>query len=579
MLSIGPFRRTSRNRRFFSAFSALAATLGLLIFATPATAAIYKVGADAACDFGDLPSALFVTLVNDIPTPTIDTIYIAGNQSYTGEFTIQDQSVTLIGGFSSCSDPTPSGQTTIDRPNDERNFTISNSSGQRVSVFLHGLNLTYSGSSSGLIVTGGSVHISGDISVSFSDTTVRDGQAISGGGIYLDASEGGRVNLNEGASVLLNSASFGGGVLCSGGSGTISMRDDAAVAQNFAQRGGGLYSNGCELYLTAAGFFSGVRGNEAALDGGGVYLTGSGDLFSEGGLITDNRADRGGAIFVDGVSPVRLWDALISENHAVTSGGAVHAENGAFISVQRTGVACTDLSLCATLSGNSVDASAGGAALMLETGAYAEIFQARIADHESPSTVIEVRDDGTLDLEGVEFVGNMAATLVETEDTATFFAGHLSVVDNSGPDGSGPWVFHDNLGTGQSTIESSLFADDNGQVYGGMASDPSSWRCLLLTDASMAPPSGTFYVGNPAFVDQAQRDFRLTESSDAIDLCDDFGANPLRMDRGFNTRGVNDPDHPEVNGFYDAGAFEKVDIFTDGFESGNTSAWSETVSP
>lgn len=89
-------------------------------FAGSVSAAVFTVGADEACDFHDLQEAIWSTWFNDIVGPSADEIHIARNQTYMGEYVIEDQEVKLRGGFDDCADSTPSGRTKIVRPAGQR---------------------------------------------------------------------------------------------------------------------------------------------------------------------------------------------------------------------------------------------------------------------------------------------------------------------------------------------------------------------------------------------------------------------------------------------------------------------------
>jgi len=74
---------------------------------------------------------------------------------------------------------------------------------------------------------------------------------------------------------------------------------------------------------------------------------------------------------------------------------------------------------------------------------------------------------------------------------------------------------------------------------------------------------------DPEFVDAANYDFSLSETSPCID------AGVASLDAGGIT--LIDLDPSQYNGAApDIGALEYLGIFADGFESGNTTAWTTT---
>jgi hypothetical protein len=88
-----------------------------LLLVQQAKADTFTVGGDASCNFTDLHVALYVASLNG---PGMDIIRVARNQTYIGEFLIDSQSVTIVGGYDDCSDTTASGQTLITRAWDQR---------------------------------------------------------------------------------------------------------------------------------------------------------------------------------------------------------------------------------------------------------------------------------------------------------------------------------------------------------------------------------------------------------------------------------------------------------------------------
>lgn len=109
------------------------------------------------------------------------------------------------------------------------------------------------------------------------------------GGGGIDASDGGRVTLNDHSLVTGNSALRGGGIFI-GSYGSVYLNDESSVRGNIADEdGGGIYAtNGAGIVLNDA---STVTRNEATNgDGGGVYLDDS-TLTLDGGTVTDNTPD------------------------------------------------------------------------------------------------------------------------------------------------------------------------------------------------------------------------------------------------------------------------------------------------
>jgi len=142
-----------------------------------------------------------------------------------------------------------------------------------------------------------------NIDVSFSNLTVQNGSAVTGGGIRVD----GNVDLfltdvivqnNTATGVLSND---GGGGIYAKANGTTDLPvvtlTDSTVSGNSAYQGGGIYMGGG---------FSG---------GGTLNVQGA-----SGSLIDDNTAGMGGGI-VSFYSTVNIIDSTVSNNHATSNGG------------------------------------------------------------------------------------------------------------------------------------------------------------------------------------------------------------------------------------------------------------------
>ena len=104
---------------------------------------------------------------------------------------------------------------------------------------------------------------------------------------------------------------------------------------------------------------------------------------------------------------------------------------------------------------------------------------------------------------------------------------------------------------------------------------------LSLLEASQ-DPSCCFEVGRlfemePGFEDAPSGDYHLSVSSALIDRCEGGALKDIDLE----PRPVDDPSTPDDYGPVDIGADElqpdTLQIFSDGFESGDTTAWSSTV--
>ena len=126
----------------------------------------------------------------------------------------------------------------------------------------------------------------------------------------------------------LNSEKNNGHVIEVFGGSTLIIKDSSATANaagtgkitgGYSARGGGIYVNKNAALKIESGT---ITGNEADVDGGGIYL--AGDLEMTGGTITDNEADdTGGGIYVSADGKFDLQNAKITDNDAFNTGGAI----------------------------------------------------------------------------------------------------------------------------------------------------------------------------------------------------------------------------------------------------------------
>ena len=573
----------------------------LLLMAPAAHAADFVVG--AGCTYTSLQDALAATLLNG---PDMDTIRVVRNQTYAGEYLVQNQSVRIVGGYDSCSDTTASGQTTIDRAPSERNFTLETTNATPRTIELAHLHIVFGGAGSSQQTEGGAIHVSGGHSLSLEETTVSGGLASDGGGIFLDGSS---LTLDAESAVINNTAiSFGGGVACEN-DGNVYLTG-GLVTGNTANFGGGIsLGSGCDLEHHAGGPLQGIVLNSASHSGGGIYASGAGtQVFLVGSsahpaVVSDNEAtDSGGGIKLDGTGVEGyLMDAQITLNEA-TNGGGLGVDLGALLVMDRTlGADCHDSVACSQLSGNTAGNN-GGAVYVSGGDATAIIRQTDIRGNTGGAAVGGV-SNGTLVLEGSVVAGNFGITMVQVTSNGTFEGRFLTVADNRiSNDSAGNTFYRVVATTATVRVLSSIVDDPPGLVYGGVTGGATHlFDCTLVHEsASLSGPDFTtsfLTAGDPLFVNRATGDFHLQPGSPVIDFCDGFFTGSAvacdlptipsvdapdcdvdNAERRFDVAGLSHaPLGMGANAHFDLGADEWSPIFADGFESGATGAWSLAV--
>ena len=553
------------NRRFVLnvALAGVALLTAVLSTITPAAAAVFTVGADEACDFGDLQEALWGTWLNDITGPTADEIRIARNQSYLGEYIIKEQDVTLRGGYDDCSDTTPSGHTIIHRPAGLRHFQVSasalSSTGYRRQVDFRDLFLTLRGEVSLRIPFGGSLHVSGHVWMTLYGTVIEHGHADYGGGIYVDGTDNAFVSLKENSMVRASSAVFGGGVACHGNleepgwsGGGIGLTEGGILTGNQAAYGGGAYAHDC-------GFgggnrdYNGVFLNTALEDGGGVY--------AEAGALVQpmhvmgNVARRGGGVFVTGEGTEMIdHSGRIVDNEASEDGGGVFVEEGAvavvFIADSNCEYFGLDITDCALVASNR--AGGRGGAVFAQSGGIFRSDARFTKNSASQAAVAYVVDEGSsVEISNAEIFANEGDVMVDLAEGGRFKGLHLTIAENYPFDGE-TWYFH--AIEDPVELQNVIFSDLAGQVHNG----PWTWspirRCLLVPTSTHDPGGDYIRVGDPDYLDPSADDYQVGPNSAAVDLCPTA---PLGGDRLRNLRPVDLLDFPNWWGVFDAGAYER----------------------
>ena len=257
--------------------------------------------------------------------------------------------------------------------------------------------------------------INSGVAVTISAVTVRDGSAVSGGGIW----SAGDLVL-DGMHILGNSATgSGGGVYVDSGSATLS---GAQVVSNSASYGGGgVYVSSGSATLSGTQVVS----NSSGFHGGGVHVSsGSATLSVDGGELLGNSAASGGGGVYVAFGSATLTGTQVVSNSAADDGGGVYVYDGS-----------------ATLSGAQVvsnSAADDGGGVFVHLGS-ATLTGARVLDNSASGEGGGLYTSGS---SGVITAAN--SCIVDNSDTAVFrSAGTLNASDNwwgavNGPGGAGP---------------------------------------------------------------------------------------------------------------------------------------------
>lgn len=577
-----PGSRHGRRRQRWTVALLLAAGLA----APAARAAVFTVGSTGECSTSTLALALLLTAANGSGH---DEIRLTANQ--TGNFTIQSQSVSIVGGWASCGAANPTGITRLSGPGTGRVLTIHGASSFLEVELVH-LDVT-----GGVALYGGGLYVLDKFVVSLYDTWIYGNQASSGGsgaggGIAIDGDGGARLAIDQGSRIYDNSALIGGGgiycqetVLASAG---VTLLDGRVDTNSAVSYGGGIAVRGCDLLSYAGGPQQGIRGNTTAGVGGGIYADTLAhvELWGDPGhpaTLDGNRADSSGsALYVWGPAvTAELHDSWVT-NHLI--GAALATRDGGRIAMDRTlGPECHDPLACSRIAGN-LDGVATGDVSLSHTV---------VEDNAADGTLLYLETGSSITLDGLLVARNVLNGGAAGGDLVRFLGRSLHVTHST---------FVDNLAAGQYLIwpycfdclptpewleiDTTLVAEGAGQIL-AVAFDPVDWvmtfDCDILREVASIPLSATLTrystAADPAlhFVDRAGGDFHLRLASPAIDFCT-APAGGVPKDLDFQPFGY---DEPTVLGFYgpwDLGADEEMPgLFADGFETGNTGRWSARV--
>lgn len=579
---------------------------------------VATVGDDVACDF-----RLGINRIQDAIDSGADEVRIA-NSIYNENLTIDDISISLIGGYDNCTDASN------DISNSHR-LSINGISGsgaptilitgdtQRNTVNLELLSIQ--NGEPGFIVGGGVAALHADLALNINNSNLSLNNGSLGGG--LSVFQGNTdVSLNN-ILVSGNEALSGGGIFCSGTENSVFINDDftgsSGVFFNQATAGDGggiMVTSGCSLTSFSGrpddfGLLDvrGVVSNTATGNGGGIAVSDGGSVFLDGGIfcflgclgdntrpvnVDFNKADIdndkigfGGGIYASGATTVvNLYNANISDN-AAQSGGGIAVENQATVNMRSlySFGTCWSPGRCSQLNDNktgTVMFPVRGGGLYATTGAVVDIANTMISGNRADFGMAlyvfaDVADVAvtTLDVEGALIVNNGAGGVDgwSDKDTIRINGGEVkldysTIADNEV--GSGANIYN----TGSVEIYSTIIHNTDGtHVYRGTVQPNGTlpYECLMVNESISLPAEPEIVVDDPSFIDRAGGNFHLDPAiSPAIDFCSTVNAStPDFYDSDNEARGFDDPSAPNHQGPYDIGYDETYGndiIYKDGFE-------------
>ena len=195
-----------------------------------------------------------------------------------------------------------------------------------------------------------------------------------GAGVYLDNSQ---FTMNNG-SVEGNQASYkGGGVYLIGRDSVFTM-NGGDITGNYAEgntvvpEGGGVYvDSGSFILFDGTIHENGARySDRSGGNGGGVYITESGNFYIVGGVIQDNSASvNGGGVYFAGATFSVRGGTISGNNNASGSGNNVYLGSGKMLSIPQQPAEGTSISITLA-NGSGVFAEGSGHTLTAEDKDY-----------------------------------------------------------------------------------------------------------------------------------------------------------------------------------------------------------------
>jgi hypothetical protein len=554
---------------------ALFALAGLASMADARTGApVFWVGAAAPCNFNSLQTAIGAV-------PDGAEIRLANNQDYDDvNVVVGDKSLLISGGWSDCSDDAAEGVTElVGDPLLAQPVLAIGSPATAREVVLRRLHVR-GGRRSGIELSG---HVELRVERSVIDANVAE---VGGGIRVVGVSQEDTVlrvvesRVGDATGVGGNLADYGGGIACANAH--VRLGGSAIVGNQAAFEGGGLFLHGCALDTAGNVYaFDGlgtvalwIASNTAAFDGGGIAAVGGSTLEFAAPIapyaIHANHANEGGGLLLrDPGTALQAQGLVLSDNVATDRGGAASLQDGAQFTMQRLlpmlaggGVVSTSCGLaaaCNVVSGNRAETYTGGAFYVSQ--ASLALRQVLLEGNYSANGSVLLLYDGTVRIENSLLRANDAGSgaLARVLDDSSFVLNSSTIAGNA--TGASLFELFSEGGANNLHLRNSIVWQPGTSVVVATAVDTVTSTCLNAHEQS----SIDALVHDPGFVDAAAGDYRLHAGSPNIDACTDPFTGPAADLLGRERPTDLGADHGE--GDFDRGAYELSDrIFSDGFE-------------
>ncbi len=557
------------------------------------------------------------TKIQDAIDSNFSDIHVVNTETYNENIIINDKSITIIGGFTSCANAAAGIQT----PNEKSIIDGSANTLSTIRIFgntfinsveLDSLEIT-GGTSNGL-GGGGILAFGADVEIILNDNLIHNNVGRFGGGIAMIGAD--RMNLFVTDTVIkLNQATESGGGLYCNYTGTgiapqLVFSTNTGISGNGATNGsgGGVFLNTCDFHFASGdndiSLDFGINRNLATMQGGGIYaedeatidlignesgcgLICTGDNTKPVTIAGNTAQGNGGGIFLTGFNTqINMNMVLLAQNTSASNGGGMAIANNAELNVTRSQKSCWNEDHCNFFIGNKSGENSGLGGLLYNTGAIANINQSEIALNRADfGTVLYTVGSNSL----TTFIGcvirdngGIRVGTFPHDDRNVFRVAGNAQVD----------VYHSTIADNLADVAVFGIVDTAGavsEIHNSIVSDASTGtliepfvgsqslvdfrKCLLHEKASLelptVPDRNDLATNDPLFVNRVANNYHIDPLNSPAR---DFAANDHSFfkDMDFEDRGV---DFPEINDFfgpYDVGADEaqRPDaMFSDGFEN------------
>jgi predicted outer membrane repeat protein len=349
------------------------------------------------------------------------------------------------------------------------------------------------------------------ISASLNGLIIRDGQASSGGGIFVGQSD--TLTLTHSELINNRATDFGGGIANQG----TSVLSDVTLSDNDgagSTRGGGIWNFG-QLSLTNVT----LSGSDTGGVGGGLENSGAATLTNV--TIADSSASgAGGGVYNDGT--ITLYNTTLSDNVSSLSGGGIVNASGGVAGLTNT-----------TLWGNRSFSDGGG--ISNESGATATLTNVTVTGNTAAQSGGGIDNDagGGLTLTNSIVAGNAAVTSdADVNGTLNLTGGNI-VGDTFTTNGSSPLggIALDDIFASVVTGDPDGFGGNPEFAFGVLADNGGPVQTVALTPDVTNPAVD---AGDPAKLDETQASVPdLNGDADQLDtIATDARGLPRHVDVG-----------------------------------------------